>query len=848
MRTLLLSLLVTLCVTQVQSQAPSPESFFGFSVGERHLRPDQIVDYLITLAAVSDRIKIEQYGETYEKRPLLLLTITSPGNHKHLAEIKEQHRALTDPSKSPLLDIETMPIVVWLGYSVHGNEASGSNAAVRVAYTLATAQGDEIEQMLNRTVILLDPMINPDGLGRFSQWVNMHRAENPIADPASREHSEVWPGGRTNHYWFDLNRDWMPLKHPESRARLLKYYEWMPNVLNDHHEMGTNSTFFFQPGVPGRTNPNTPAMVDELTRAIARFHAQALDQVGSLYFTKESFDDFYIGKGSSYPDVTGSIGILYEQASSRGRVQESVNGMLTFSETLRNHYTTSFSVLKAAQAMRKELLSHQRTFFTSALREAEQSAVKGYVFGTASDPSRAYHLLDILRRHQIEVYELAKQVHIADRVFEPGKAYVIPSNQKQFRLLTALFEKRTTFTDSLFYDVSSWTLPLAFGLPYGELKTPTRELLGSRIDQPTAPQGAIVGGMNAYAYAFEWSGYYAPRALYRLLKAGISARVATRPFEATTSEGKKKFDYGSIMIPLGIQRNKADTLQKIFQLMAHEDAVRVYALTTGMSLDGIDLGSSSFEAVPMPRIMLIVGQGVSPSDAGEVWHLLDYRFGMELSLVEIQSLGRIDLSRYTAIAMANGTYAGIDSAGSAAIRRWVENGGTLIAMEQAAEWAVNNRIAAARFRRLDQSRRDSLAPRRPYADESRYTGALSIDGAIFEVTGDRTHPLLYGYDNERLSIFRGNTIFMEPSRNPYATPLVYTGTPLLSGYIHKDFEPLIRSSASIVVSNLRSGRVILMTDNPNFRAFWYGTNKLFLNSIFFGPILRQNLPRGSDLE
>jgi hypothetical protein len=415
-------------------------------------------------------------------------------------------------------------------------------------------------------------------------------------------------------------------------------------------------------------------------------------------------------------------------------------------------------------------------------------------------------------------------------------------------LLTALFEKRTTFTDSLFYDVSSWTLPLAFDLPYAELKSQARELLGSKIDQPIAPQGAIVGGLDAYAYAFEWNGYYAPRALYRLLKAGIKARVATRPFEATTSEGKKKFDYGTIMVPLGIQRDKDDTLRKVFQLMAHEDAIRVYAFTTGMSLDGIDLGSSNFEPIPMPRVMLVVGPGVSSSDAGEAWHLLDFRFRMEVSLVETQSLGRVDLNRYSVIAMVNGAYAGIDSAGTSAVRRWVENGGTLIAMEQAAEWAVNNRIATARFRRIEQGKRDSLALRRPYAEESRYTGALNIDGAIFEVVGDRTHPVLFGYDDEHLSVFRGNTLFMEPSRNPYATPLVYTRAPLLSGYIHKDFEPLIRNSASIVVSNLRAGRAILMTDNPNFRAFWYGTNKLFLNSIFFGPILRQISPRGSEVE
>jgi hypothetical protein len=839
MRALFLSLIVTLFVAQAQQQIPTPESFFGFSVGERHLRPDQIVDYLRALDASSDRMTFEQYGETYEKRPLLLLTITSPENQKHIGEIKEQHRALSNPATSAGLDIESMPIVVWLGYSVHGNEASGSNAAVRVAYTLASAQGPEIEQMLARTVILLDPMINPDGLGRFSQWVNTHRPENPVADPASREHTEAWPGGRSNHYWFDLNRDWMPLQHPESRARLKKYYEWLPNILNDHHEMGTNSTFFFQPGAPGRTNPNTPAMIDELTRSIAKFHAEALDRIGSLYFSREQFDDFYIGKGSSYPDITGSLGILYEQASSRGQVQESVNGPLTFAASLRNHFSTSFSVLKAAQALRKELLSYQRTFFTSALKESEQSPIKGYVFSAASDPVRANSLLEILRRHQIEVYELAKQIQIGDRAFEPGNAYLVPTHQKQFRLLTSVFEKRTTFTDSLFYDVSSWTLPLAFNLPFAEVKTSARDLLGARIEWPEQPKGELAGAANAYAYAFEWRGYYAPRSLYRLLKAGIKTRVAIRPFESATSEGKRKFDYGTIMIPLGIQKEKADTLQRILGLIARDDATRVYALTTGLSVDGIDLGSPGFEAVPMPRIMLVVGTGVSSTDAGEVWHLLDHRFGMEVSLVETQALGRVDLNRYTTIAMSNGLYTSIDSAGTAAIRRWVESGGTLIAMEQAAEWAVNNRIATAKFRKLEPGKKDSVVVRRPYVEESRYSGALNLDGAIFEVTGDKTHPLLFGYDEDRISIFRGNAIFMDPSRNPYATPLVYTRTPLLSGYIHRELEPLVRNSAAIVISSLRAGRVILMTDNPNFRAFWYGTNKLFLNGIFFGPVIRQ---------
>jgi hypothetical protein len=846
MRTLLLAFALFISTAQAQTGVPTPESFFGFSVGERHLRPDQIADYMKALAQTSDRVKLEQYGETYEKRPLLLLTITSPKNLKHLQEIRRQHLALSDPTISASVNLEHLPIVVWLGYSIHGNEASGSNAAVHVAYTLATAQGSEMEQLLSHTVVLLDPMINPDGLGRFSQWVNSHLAQNPVADPVSREHNEAWPGGRGNHYWFDLNRDWMPLQHPESRARLMKYYEWMPNILNDHHEMGSNSTFFFQPGAPGRTNPYTPKRVEELTNAIAKFHAQALDQIGSLYFTKEQFDDFYIGKGSSYPDITGCIGILYEQASSRGLVAETESGNLTFPFTIRNHSTASFSVLKAAQAMRVDLLSHQREFFVSALKEAQQAPVKAFVFGAPADPKRNYHLIEILRRHQIDVYELGKPLKINNRLIESAGNYIVPTNQKQFRLISSLFEKRTSFTDSLFYDTSSWTLPLAFNMPFAELKGPAAEYLGKRVEWPTVPIGEVRGTSGAYAYAFDWQAYYAPRGLYRLQKAGIKTRVATHPFEAPTAEGKHRFDYGSIMIPVGIQKEKSDTLMKLLQIIAREDGIRIYSISSGLSADGVDLGSSTFEALQQPKVMLLAGQGVSSSDIGEAWHLLDYRFDMEVSLVEPQSLARADLSHYNVVVMANGTYTSIDSGATVALRRWVENGGTLIAMEQAAEWAANNRFAQVRFKKLEPGKKDTLVTRRAYADEQKFTGALEIGGAIFDVTGDLTHPLLFGYNDDHLSMFRGNTLFMEPSRNPYATPLVYTKSPLVSGYLHQSYEPLIRNSAAIVVNSLRSGRVILMADNPNFRAFWYGTNKLFLNSIFFGPIIRQSSARSEE--
>jgi hypothetical protein len=846
MRTIFLLITLPLSLLISQPSITSPESFFGFKVGKGHLRPDHIVSYLKALDQASDRVTLEEYGQTYEGRPLVLLTITSPENHRNLQALKEQHRALCDPSRSATVDIEDLPVVIWMGYSVHGNEASGSNASVRVAYYLASTQGPEIERTLKETIILIDPMINPDGLARFTEWVTSHNSKNPTADPNNREHNEAWPGGRSNHYWFDLNRDWMPLQHPESKARLAKYYEWMPNVLTDHHEMGTNATFFFQPGEPARNNPLTPKDVDELTEKIARYHAQALDHAGSLYYSHEDYDDFYIGKGSSYPDITGGIGILFEQASSRGLLQESVNGTLSFEFTVRNQFTTSLSTLTAADALRKELLAHQRDFFASALREAERSLVKGYVFGSATDPWRTYYLLDILRRHQIDVYGLTRQLRADGQTFDPGSAFVVPTSQKQFRLITSLFERRTKFADSLFYDVSAWTLPLAFDLPSAELKTVSREALGTRVELPVPPKGALIGSPSEYAYVFEWHSYYAPRALYRLQKAEIKTKVAARTFEAVTSEGKRTFDYGAIMISVGIQKERVDTIRKIIETITREDGVRVYAFSTGFSDGGIDLGSPNFAALQIPRAMIVVGPGVSSTDVGEAWHLLDQRFDMEVSLDEATALGRIDLSRYNVITMVGGNYAGIDSAGLASLRRWVENGGTLVTMEQASQWAVTNRLATGQFRRDDAARGDSTTPRLAYADEETYSGAREIPGSIFEAIGDRTHPLLYGYDTEKLSVFKSNTIFMQPSRNPYATPLVYSQEPLLSGYLHKSYDKLIKGSAAIVVSALRSGRVILMADDPNFRAFWYGTNKLYLNCLFFGQLLRPSRMRGEE--
>ena len=442
---------------------PTPKSVIGHEVGEWHVTHDKLVEYMKALAKASDRISIENRGTTFEGRPLLLLTITSPKNHQNIDNIRQQHIAATNTSS---IDVSNAPIVVYQGFSIHGNEPSGANAGLAVAYYLAAAQGSNIDELLNNTIILFDPSFNPDGLQRFAYWANTNKSINLNPDPNDREYTEVWPRGRTNHYWFDMNRDWLPVQLPESRARIASFHKWLPNILTDHHEMGSNSSFFFQPGIPSRTNPLTPQLNQDLTKEIATYHAKALDKIGSIYYSEESFDDFYYGKGSTFPDVNGSIGILFEQGSSRGHAQETVNGVLTFPFTVRNQFTAALSTLEAAKSMRVKIKKYQQDFYRNAKRESAKT--KAIVFGDEKDAAKTYHLAEILKRHNIKFNEVKSDFTSKGKTYKKGYSYIIPMNQKNSRLVKAMFQKDTKFKDSLFYDISAWTFPLAFNLDYEE--------------------------------------------------------------------------------------------------------------------------------------------------------------------------------------------------------------------------------------------------------------------------------------------------------------------------------------------------------------------------------------------
>lgn len=825
-----------------EKDIPTPEAFLGYQIGEWHISHDQQLAYMRKLAELSPRVKFQQIGRTYEGRPTINLIITSEKNHERLDEIQAEHLLLSDPERSAEVDIKDLPTVLYQGYSIHGNEPSGGNAAPLVAYYLAAGKGRDLERILDNVVIILDPCYNPDGFNRFSSWVNTHKNKNQTAIGVDREYNEHWPRGRTNHYWFDLNRDWLPVQHPESQGRIDVFHDWKPNVLTDHHEMGTNSTFFFMPGEPTRVNPITPKRNQELTEAIGKFHAASLDEIQSLYYSKEGYDDFYYGKGSTYPDANGCIGILFEQASSRGHMQESDNGLLTFPFTIRNQVRTALSTQLACYELKDDLNEFQRGFYTNALEEARADQRKAFVFSDAFDKNKLGHFIEILRRHEIEVYKLAAQVEAGGKSFSPEHAYVVPTEQSQYRFIRGLFDKQTTFEDSLFYDISSWTLPLAFNLPYAAIErnySPT--LLGERVEGLRPTIVFQEPDYSAYAYAFEWDDYYAPRAVNYLLSQGLRLNVANTPFVANG----KNFNQGTILLPLQNQSISKDELFKVVLKASQDNKISIYDLDTGWTPEGPDIGSRSVSLLRKPEVLVAVGDGTSSSDAGEVWHLLDQRYDIVTTKVEAADLDQIDLQRFNTIIMVDGSYEPVTQRAIGGLQAWVAQGGTLIAYKGAISWCIKNGLGTARIKQRDASPNSSNYssaiekdvendPRRPYNKADRDNGGKVIGGAIFSTRVDVTHPLLYGYRADELPVFRRGTLFLEPAGNPYATPIIYKNNPLLSGYINQENLETIANTAGVIVSGRGSGRILFMADNTNFRAFWFGTNKLLANAIFFG--------------
>ncbi len=831
---------------QFDPDIPSPSDFLGYDIGSHHTRHDRIVAYFRELARHSDRITITEIGQTNELRPLIFGIVTAPENHDNLDELRRQHLQITDP-EATIENVTDQPIVVQLGYGVHGDETSSSEVAMLQAYHLVAGQGDEVNRYLQEGIFLIEPTLNPDGRDRHTQWANMHKGDPLVADPLDREHNERWPSGRTNHYWFDLNRDWFPLTQVESQARVDFYHEWRPNVVTDYHEMGTSSTYFFEPTEPeGSWDPVVPERVyTELTDYFTANWSEALDELGTLYFTKEVYDNSYPGYGSTYPNLQGGIGFVFEQASARGHVQETETREVTFPYTIRNQLRTSLATVETAIEQKDVFLNHQRDFFTSALEEAEDYPENAYVFGHKRDTSRTQAFLDLLLQHEIEVYELSENYTAEGTSFEPGSAYVVPTQQPQHRLVRSVFEKVTEFADSTFYDTSAWSLALAYGLPHVGVDGSAPQ--GQRVTSVPDRGGVGTVQQSGYAYLIDWSEYRAAEALYALQKHDVVAKTAFEPFEASTTTGSQQYPRGSILIPVQPQTISADSLHRLVEKAERASGINIQATSTGFTPDGVDLGSRNFEPIERPEALMLTGEGTSSYEAGQVWHLLDERVNMPITKVDRMDFDRVHLPDYNTLVLVSGQYDFLEESRIEDIQRWIEAGGTLITIRRASEWAIDAGLvddpALTEEEGEDEQdqENDTTVTRHDYAEADEIEGAQRVGGSIYEVDLDTTHPLGFGFHRRDLPVYRDHRIFLPPVSNPYSTVARYTEDPLLSGYVSDENLEQVRKSASLLVDGVGEGRIVLFADNPNFRGVWYGTNKLFFNALFFGKTI--DVPR-----
>ena len=801
-----------------------PSSILGYQIGTFHSRPDQVLRVFETLSEESSRVTLVEYGKSHQKRPLIMAIVSSEKNIQNLDKILKQHQQISKNATNLSINkVTPLPLINYLNYSVHGDEASGTEASILLLYHLASSTSDQVKAMLKDQIIVIDPSLNPDGRARFVNWVNSYRSTNPQRLTLNKEHQQAWPRGRTNKYWFDLNRDWIFASQPESYARMKQFHKLKPHLVLDVHEMGSDSTYFFQPGHPKRNHPLTPKKVFEITRDLATYYKKGLDSIGQAYFSEERFDDFYYGKGSTFSDSQGAVGILFEQASSRGLVRDTKLGPLTYPKTIYNQLITSLSHLEASQKHKKKIQKYYLDFFRNSSLIAKKSTIKGYVISLDQKPDATQKLFKLLQLHQIDVYKLPRKITLNKRTYTPSNAVYIPLNQVQSRFIKSIFDPLLSFEDNIFYDVSSFHIPSHLGIDYAPI---FRAFSKSKLKTyQLSKQKEMPLSNTARYYLIESHQKKSFAFIQSLLKQHIAVGVLTEKSRIKTTTETKTFSEGTFVISteqLRSQTKLSSLIQKAVEKW--KGRIFIHATDSANSITGPNLGSPSVQYIKNPVLGILIGTGVQAYSAGYHWHLLDLIYGLDVHLLDVEKLNKNDLSQLNSLILPKGNYS---PKLAQKLKEWVEEGGHLITIETASKWAVNENLLPIKIKPAIQISNDI-----PFSKRLKIRGSHVIGGAHFKVKLDNSHPLAFGYKNH-VTTFKQNNIFYDDSRLNQATVGRYTNAPLVSGYISDENINLMKNSAALIAISQKKGAITLFSDSPAFRGIGYATHKLLLNALFF---------------
>ncbi|WP_375240349.1 M14 family metallopeptidase [Polaribacter sp.] len=802
--------------TLFSQKIKSPKEFLGYEIGARFTRHHKVVDYFNYVSNTLSNVKLEKYGETNEHRPLYVSYISSAENIKNLESIRKNNLSQTGViSGNSKNDIA----IVWLSYNVHGNEASSTEAAMLTLYELVTAK----KAWLENTIVILDPCINPDGRDRYVNWYNQVKSTPYNTDQNAKEHAEPWPGGRPNHYLFDLNRDWAWATQVESKQRIKVYNKWMPHIHVDFHEQGINNPYYFAPAAEPFHEIITDWQRDFQTQ-IGKNHAKYFDKEGWLYFTKESFDLLYPSYGDTYPTYMGAIGMTYEQAG-HGRaglgIHTDEGEILTLKDRAAHHLTTGLSTVEISSKNAKKLNSEFRKFFNNSGLNFKSYVLKN------ENADKMNRLKELLDTHEIK-YESAKNGSVKGYSYTTqkdakldvsNKDLVIHTDQPKGKMVKALFEPNAKLVDSLTYDITAWSLPYAHGFNAVASK--------SKVNSTTNnSKNTVVNSedKSAYAYVSKWNNLADATFLADLLKNNIVPRFAEKSFSANNTS----YDKGTLIILRNDNRN-TDFDSKVVAI-ADKHQRKLTSVATGFSQSGVDFGSSAIKPINKQKIAVVSGKATSSLSFGEVWHFFETQLEYPITNINSSNFGYTDLSKYDVIILPNGYYNSILSGSTLSnIKKWVRSGGTLVAIGNALNSFANKEGFSLKTKKNAEIKTDNNLV--PYQDRERKSVANLITGSIFKSTLDNSHPLAFGYDKEYFSLKLSGTSYSYLKKG-YNVGYFDKNSNNVSGYAGSKAVKNVPESLLFGEQTMGRGSIVYMVDNPLFRSFWENGKLFVANAVF----------------
>lgn len=848
------------------STIPSQQTAFGYEFGAEITPPEDAVDYLYMLAeAAPDRMRVVDYAESWEGRTLAYGIVTSATNMARIDEIKANLQRLADPrglddaTRDQL--IANTPAVVWLSYGVHGNEISTTDAGLRMAYHLLAAQGDAtVDMILENTVVIVDPTQNPDGRARFVHSFEQNRGLEPDPNRFTAEHDEPWPGGRFNHYLFDMNRDWFAMTQPESAGRVRIVQEWRPVVLVDGHEMGGDSTYFFAPSAEP-FNPHIGASQRAAQSVIGRNHARWFDRFGYLYFTREIFDAFYPGYGDMWPTLQGAISMTYEQASARGLHWRRRDGsLLTYGNGVEHNFVTSISTAEVVAANRETFLRDYTNFRAAAA--SDTSGPQAVLLNRSGNTWGADRLAHNLAAQGIEVSSFNAGVSACGMTFREG-GYAIRLDQPTGRLARTLLESDTELPSDFMreqearrsaglghelYDVTAWSLPLMHNVDSAECRR-APQIAGTPVAADAAPATGSVTGDASWGYAIAWEDSGQARLVAALARAGVPMRTANEAFRI----GSRTYPRGSVVI----QRIGApDNLDQLVRDLAMDSGAHAEGLTSSWVDDGPNPGSNNFRTMRAPRVAMLWGDGTSPTSAGATRYILEQRYGIPVSVIRARTVSRADLTSWDVLILPEQGWSRFDatlgSGGRAKIQEFAREGGVVVGLGSATRWMAEEEVGL-----IPAQRERAAGSPRDTGDDSQVVDGSVIDseaaldaaemplgampdsspGALLRVEANMNSWMASGYEDGATALVTGSDIYAPVSMDDATTAMRFGGGDDLveAGYLWAENTAQMAYKPFVIQRSSGYGQVVAFTQSPTTRAYLEGLDLLLLNAVLLGP-------------